>query len=185
MESRMSRRRRCRCQWRRSRERWRPCQRSLGFCCSPCWGSLSPFLLLLCKAFAARKCSNRHHMLSCPRINIWVLMIDPSSASFQHFYSFTISIKDSKVICLTLAKKGLAQRKRPKAANIMATEVHRVRLWILLRKGSAKMKQIWLISFPENTQAVSWHNREFTNSFVQTFDRIPNCFSIVERTAER
>ena len=37
----------------------------------------------------------------------------------------------------------------------MATEVQSVRLWILLRKGKAKMKQIWLISFPENTQAVS------------------------------
>ena len=55
----------------------------------------------------------------------------------------------------TLAKKGPAQRKRPKAAKIMATEVQSVRLWILLRKGRAKMKQIWLISFPENTQAVS------------------------------
>ena len=55
----------------------------------------------------------------------------------------------------TLAKKGPAQRKRPNAAKIMATEVQSVRLWILLRKGRAKMKQIWLISFPENTQAVS------------------------------
>ena len=55
----------------------------------------------------------------------------------------------------TLAKKGLAQRNRPKAAKIIATEVQRVRLCILLRKGSAKIKQIWLISFPENTQAVS------------------------------
>lgn len=81
------------------------------------------------------------------------------------------------------------QRNNPPAVSIMDREVHRVRFLIRPRKGRAKMNKIWLeqnisfvsynlttnhhlISFPENTQAVS-------------FDFIPNCFSMVERTAVR
>jgi hypothetical protein len=46
----------------------------------------------------------------------------------------------------------------------MAMEVQRVLFLILGRKGSTRMKKIWLISFPEKIQAASWL-------------RIPNCFS--------
>ena len=90
-------------------------------------------------------------------------MGDHISIPFGYLLSFITISKGSTFVFntknksgnTTLAKKGLAQRNRPKAVKTMATEVQRVRLWILLRKGSAKMKQIWLISFPENTQAVS------------------------------
>ena len=153
----MSRKKTFRFQWWRIQERWLPCRRSLWFCCS-LFQTLSPFRLY--RAFAVRRCSNRHRTLFCPRS--WKVF----SFSALHiptygcFFPCLSQSKDS-LGCLsykcnpTLAKKGPAHRKRPKAAKIMATEVQSVRLWILLRKGKAKMKQIWLISFPENTQAVS------------------------------
>jgi hypothetical protein len=52
----------------------------------------------------------------------------------------------------------------PRAEKSMATEVQSVLFLILGRKGSTKMKKIWLISLPEKIQAASWL-------------RIPNCFS--------
>jgi hypothetical protein len=52
----------------------------------------------------------------------------------------------------------------PRAEKSMATEVQSVLFLILGRKGSTKMKKIWLISLPEKIHAASWL-------------RIPNCFS--------
>ena len=45
-------------------------------------------------------------------------MIDPSSASFEHFYFFTISIKDSKVKCMSyLGKERAGTEKETKGGK--------------------------------------------------------------------
>ena len=76
------------------------------------------------------------------------------------------------ILCPLPAKYGMVIRNIPQAEIMDARPISNGLFLTLPTKGRNTMKQIWLISLPEYTHAIS-------------ADLTPNCFSIVDSATDK
>ena len=205
-EFRRNRRRRCQCQLRRSQEIWRPCRKNPESFCIHC---PCPTRLLLCKAFALQICSSLRRMTSCPRI--WISEIVPNKALLSQWaklsssrdgqkFTWSQSISNhwrfasnTSLVLLHMGALSPLQRRGSRRERDRAQRTSSPP-----RSRGSFCESYWGRE-ERRWNRFDWSRcqktpRQFPETkhilirilhIPQTFDRIPNCFSMVDRTAER